>query len=190
MANELKVTIGCTYKTGILREQFGLPLGGAAGLQTVPRLASNNSKYLETVFLASGVNQTTIGFDSAILTAQTGIIPIDSFVNALITTNGWVFMQNVEAPPSGDYIEWGPRVQYNAADAISMTGPDGSVADLTSSNGDMVLIPFGRLEAGESAAMRLTPSGLSIGIVAGSGLSTVASTGNPSAKLKYILFAD
>jgi len=186
MANELKVTIGCTYKTGILREQFGLPLE----LQTVPRLASDNSKYLETVFLASGVNQTTIGFDSAILTAQTGIIPIDSFVNALITTNGWVFMQNVELPPSGDYIEWGPRVQYNAADAISMTGPDGSVADLTSSNGDMVLIPFGRLEPGESAAMRLTPSGLSIGIVAGSGLSTVATTGNPSAKLKYTLFAD
>ena len=99
-------------------------------------------------------------------------------------------MQNVESVPSGDYIEWGPRVQYNAADAISMTGPDGSVADLSSNNGDIVLIPFGRLEAGEFAGMRITPSGLSIGVVAGSGLSTIATTGTPSAKLKYTIFAD
>jgi len=186
MANELKVTIGCTYKTGVLREQFGLPVE----LQNVPRNASDGSKYLETIFLASGVSQSTVGFDGGIVTASTGILQLDSYNNSKISTNGWLFMQNVESVPSGDYIEWGPRVQYNAADAISMTGPDSSVADLTSNNGDMVLVPFGRIEAGESAAMRLTPSGLSIGIVAGSGLSTVADAGTPSAKLKYTIFAD
>ena len=186
MTNELKVTIGCTYRAGVLREQFGLPVE----LQHVPRNASDGSKYLETIFLASGVNQTIVGFDGGIVTASTGILQLDTYNNSKVSTNGWLFMQNVESVPSGDYVEWGPRVQYNAADAISMTGPDGSAADLSSNNGDMVLVPFGRIEAGESAAMRLTPSGLSIGIVAGSGLSTIAATGTPSAKLKYTIFAD
>tara|TARA_Y100001963_G_scaffold29303_2_gene39809 strand:+ start:2711 stop:3271 length:561 start_codon:yes stop_codon:yes gene_type:complete len=186
MADELKVTIGCSYVNGRLREQFGTPLE----VQNVPRLASNNSKYLETLFLASGVDQSTLGFDAGVVTAHTGVRLLDTYNNAKVSTAGWLFMQNVEDAPSGDYIEWGPRVNYNADNAINMTGPDSVAMDLTSNNGDIVLVPFGRLEAGESAAMRVTPSGLSIGVTAGSGLSTIATTGNPNAQLKYILFAD
>tara|TARA_R100000008_G_C3586611_1_gene172932 strand:- start:3828 stop:4388 length:561 start_codon:yes stop_codon:yes gene_type:complete len=186
MANEIKVTIGCSYINGRLREQFGTPLE----LQNVPRLASDSSKHLDTLFVASGVDQSTLGVDAGVVTAGTGITELDTYNNSKVATAGWLFMQNIEAVPSGDYIEWGPRVTYNAANAISMTGPDGVAMDLQSNNGDVVMVPFGRLEAGESAAMRVTPSGLNIGIVAGSGLSTIATPGNPSAKLKYILFAD
>ena len=186
MADEIKVTIGCSYKNGRLIEQFGTPLE----LQSIPRLAGNSAKYLETLFLASGIDQSTLGVDAGVVTAGTGIHELDTYNNAKISTAGWLFMQNIEAYPSGDYIEYGPRVTYNAANAITMTGPDGIAFDLQSNNGDTVLIPFGRLEAGESAAMRITPSGLDIGLIAGSGLSTIATPGDPSAQLKYILFAD
>ena len=71
-----------------------------------------------------------------------------------------------------------------------MTGPEGASADLTSNNGDSVLVPVGRIEPGESAAMRLVPSGLSFAMTAGSGLATIAATGTPSAKVKYTIFAD
>tara|TARA_R110002051_G_scaffold325564_2_gene428927 strand:+ start:891 stop:1442 length:552 start_codon:yes stop_codon:yes gene_type:complete len=183
MANEIKVTIGCSYINGRLREQVGTPLE----LQSVPRLASNSSKHLDTLFVASGVDQSTLGVDAGVITAGTGVLLMDT---DKIDVVGWLFMQNVEDAPSGDYIEWGPRVQYTAANAITMFSPAGDEMDLQSNNGDIVLVPFGRLEAGESAAMRITPSGLSIGLTAGSGLSTIATPGSPSAKLKYTLFAD
>ena len=188
MTHELKVTIGCTYKRGHDQEQFGIP----AKLNGTPRLAENNAKYLETIFLASGVDQSNFGYDGGVVTVGTGVAQIDTYNNSKITTNGWLFMKNIESVPSGDYIEWGPRVQFTGCDsAVSMAGPDGSTAfTFTGDSGNHVLIPFGRLEAGESAGMRVTPSGLSIGVLAGSGLLSVASGLTPSATFKYVLFAD
>ncbi len=186
MANELKVTIGCSYTSGRLKEQFGLPVN----TQTVPRRASDGSKYLETIFFASGVDQSTQAFDAGVVTAASSILTLDTYNNAKISTNGWLFLYNLESKPSGDYIEWGPKVTYQSSNAITMTGPEGASADLTSNNGDSVLVPVGRIEPGESAAMRLVPSGLSFAMTAGSGLATIAATGTPSAKVKYTIFAD
>ena len=188
MADEIKVTIGCTYKRQHNQETFGIP----ANFTGVPRLAANNAKYLETVFLASGVDQSSAGYDAGMVTVGTGVSQVDTYNNSKITTHGWMFMKNIETTPSGDYIEWGPRVQFTGCDsAISMSSPDGATAfNFTGDSGNYVLVPFGRLEAGESAAMRVTPSGLSIGARAGSGLLTIASGLTPSATFKYIIFAD
>ena len=188
MARELKVTIGCTYKREHNQETFGIP----AKFHGTPRLASNQAKYLETVFLASGVDQANAGYDAGMIVVGTGVTQVDTFNNAKITTHGWMFMKNIESVPSGDYIEWGPRVQFTGCDsAISMSSPDGTTAfTFTGDSGNQVLIPFGRLEAGESAAMRVTPSGLSIGARAGSGLLAIASGLTPGATFKYIIFAD
>ena len=193
MADELKVTVGCSYRNGRLREEFGVPLK----LQNVPRLAEDNSKYLENLYTASGIDQATAGFDAGVMTASTGVTQIDTYNNAKVTTNGWLFMENIEPVPSGDYIQWGPTVTFAADSAITMSDSAGKTAfhfvaqeNKNFSNGDSVLVPFGRLEAGESAAMRVTPSGMTIAIQAGSGLSTLANDVSPSAKLRYILFED
>ena len=46
------------------------------------------------------------------------------------------------------------------------------------------------MEPGESAAMRISPSGVTVGLRAGSGLADIATTGAPSVNLKYIMFND
>ena len=109
MANEIKVTIGCDYNKGNHHEQFGIPLK----LSGVPRLASNNAKYLETLFEASGVDQSVGGgFDSGMVSIGTGIFELDTYNNVKVTTNSWLFLKNTELAPSGSYVEWGPRVRY------------------------------------------------------------------------------
>ena len=49
---------------------------------------------------------------------------------------------------------------------------------------------MGRLEAGEVATLRLVPSGISMAFSAGSGLGDIASTGVPSARIKFLTFND
>jgi hypothetical protein len=189
MANELRVTIGAEYQRGHSAERFGLPIK----LIGYPRKANDGRQYRETVFVASGVDQVSAGLDAGVISV-TGVSDfyLDTYNNKKITTNGWLFMQNLESP-SGSYVEYGPRVKFVSCDGgIEQYGADGSstfsYTGITQNSYTTIL--FGRIEPGESAAMRISPSGVTVGLRAGSGLSDVATTGTPNVNLKYIMFND
>ena len=189
MANELRITIGAEYQRGHSAERFGLPVK----LIGFPRKATDGRQYRETIFVASGVDQVSAGLDAGVVSV-TGVEDyyLDTYNNKKIQTNGWLFMQNLEGP-SGSYIEFGPRVKFVSCDGgVEQYGPDDNstftYTDITQNS--FTTIMFGRMEPGESAAMRISPSGVTVGLRAGCGLADIATTGAPSVNLKYIMFND
>jgi len=187
MANEIKVTVGCDYTNKAHKEKFG----NEVQFGSIPRRASTNGTYLETVFEPTGVDQATQKYKSGTFTVGTGLSIIDTSVE--LDAHGFVFLQNLENRPSGSFVEYGPRIKLTGSVAnFETTDPEGNTAYTYGSigSGQYSYVPMGRLEAGEVATFRLVPSGISMAFSAGSGLGDIASAEVPSARIKFLTFND
>jgi hypothetical protein len=159
MADELKVAIGAKYVKGSHKDSFGTEVT----FMSVPRLLSTGARYDEALYEPTGIDVTGFRVQSSVVVVGSGE---GSYTfDADMENKGWLFLQNIESAPSGDYVTYGPQ-----------------------SGGSMV--SFGRLEAGESAAFRMEPSGVTMGWQAGSGLLSVQDATAPEAKIRFTLFED
>ena len=87
----------------------------------------------------------------------------------------------------------GPRIKITGSAAnFQTTDPAGNTAYdySTISSGNFSYVPMGRLEAGEQATFRMVPSGISLAFSAGSGLSDIAASEAPSARIKFLTYND
>ena len=187
MANEIKVVVGCDFNN----KTNSLKFGNEVPLSAPPRRSKNNNKYVETVFEPTDVNQLENKFKSGTIVVTSNLKVIDT--SEEIDTHGYIFLQNLESSPSGSYVEYGPRIKITGSAAnFQTTDPAGNTAYdySTISSGNFSYVPMGRLEAGEQATFRMVPSGISLAFSAGSGLSDIAASEAPSARIKFLTFND